>query len=207
MPTVARDALYARLESSDELQEMLSDFHRLTGIELSFEKTPSEDPGFIHAQLEFGNTVIGCLSARKPTDPLEAKALGNVIASLARDLVQLPQRPSTAKNEVLPAILVRATKFLRENYSDAISLQTLSDHISTRPDRLSRLFRKCLGITFTDYLSQIRLNHCIESLSKTDKSVTEIAIESGFQSISQFNRTFKQHYGMSPRQYRSQMIG
>ena len=57
-----------------------------------------------------------------------------------------------------------------------------------------------------DYLLQLRLEKSCEKLVQTNLNIQEIASQVGFTNISNFNRQFKQHYHLTPRQYRNQQL-
>jgi len=63
----------------------------------------------------------------------------------------------------------------------------------------SSYFRKVTGISFSEYVTRIRISRARELLRDTDKSVTEIAMECGFHNISNFYRLYKKHVGKPPR--------
>jgi AraC-like DNA-binding protein len=64
------------------------------------------------------------------------------------------------------------------------------------------LFQKTFGTTLISYLTQHRISHAQRLLATTAQTVTEIAFESGFLSISRFNDAFRRACGCSPREYR-----
>lgn len=68
--------------------------------------------------------------------------------------------------------------------------------------RLSRIFKKHTGYTIVEYISSVKINMAKEAFLYTDKTIAEIAQDTGFSSISHFNRTFKRFIGMSPREFR-----
>ena len=57
------------------------------------------------------------------------------------------------------------------------------------------------------YLQQLRLNHCAELLKATDLSITEIALQAGFNDPDYFSRQFKQHYQLNPSDFRRSVRG
>ena len=70
------------------------------------------------------------------------------------------------------------------------------------PSHLSRLFHQSTGLNYQEYVRRFRLEQACKLLTTTNQSVTAIAFESGFQSISQFHRSFKAVYGEPPLKYR-----
>lgn len=95
-------------------------------------------------------------------------------------------------------------QYVAVNYSGHISLPEAAETIYMTPQSLSRLFRQSMGITFTQYVTNYRLEHAVELLLSTTLPILDIALNSGFSSVSQFNKSFKQKYGMSPGDYRIQ---
>ncbi len=65
-----------------------------------------------------------------------------------------------------------------------------------------RMFKKSMGVSIVTYFLTAKINYAMSLLQFTDKPVTEIAIQSGFSSVSYFNRIFKNLHGISPREYR-----
>lgn len=92
--------------------------------------------------------------------------------------------------------------YIAENYQKNISLKSLAAHLGYDYCYLSKAFNDMFSMSFTDYLSTFRIEHALSLLSNTALSVTEIAFESGFQSIRGFNYAFKKQTGLSPAEFR-----
>lgn len=67
---------------------------------------------------------------------------------------------------------------------------------------ISGIFKKNFGMNFSAYVNQIRLDEAVKLLKYTNKTSGEIANECGFSTIRIFNITFKNHFGITPREYR-----
>jgi AraC-like DNA-binding protein len=68
----------------------------------------------------------------------------------------------------------------------------------------ARQFRKHTGRTFTHFLNEVRIDHACRRLLDTEDSISEIAYDSGFASLSHFNHCFQSLRHVSPRAYRQQ---
>jgi AraC family transcriptional regulator len=68
---------------------------------------------------------------------------------------------------------------------------------------LARVFRKFKGCTIGDYVRGLRVQHACRRISGSDDSLADIALAAGFSDQSHLSRTFKQHTGMLPSQFRN----
>lgn len=91
---------------------------------------------------------------------------------------------------------------IRENYSEKITAAILADTVHISERECYRVFRKILGITPGEFLVSIRLQKAQELLWNTDRSILEIAMETGFGTSSYFCKIFKEHHHITPNQYR-----
>lgn len=96
-----------------------------------------------------------------------------------------------------------ATDYIHRNYRDEISLGEIAAQVYLSDSYLSHLFRKELGRTFTEYLTEVRLSHGIALLNGS-KKITEIAMEIGFPDTKAFITAFKKYYHTTPEKYRKQ---
>ena len=103
--------------------------------------------------------------------------------------------------------IMQINDYIMNHYSQPISLKTLSDDLYLSEGYLSRFFKKHYHMSFTTYLRQIRLANAMNELMYTDKPILEIALDNGFSSVSFFNRVFKDEYGQTPSNARSQAKG
>lgn len=92
-------------------------------------------------------------------------------------------------------------QYIGTHYRQPLTLQMLADKFYLSLSTCSRSLNKLTGMSFNQYLNQIRLQYAIDDLLHTDQSMTVIAMNHGFATPSSFNRVFRQTYGMSPTQY------
>ena len=95
-----------------------------------------------------------------------------------------------------------------ESKYDYITFSDAADFMKLSEPYFSKFFRKVSGMTFSQYLNTVRLEHAIELLKNntTHMPITEIAAQCGFDTIRHFNRVFKDITGMSPRQMPSDYV-
>jgi AraC-like DNA-binding protein len=70
------------------------------------------------------------------------------------------------------------------------------------PRHLSRIFRDVVGMSFRDKHAELRLHRACELLATSESKVVDVALESGYQSLSLFNQMFARRFGMSPGKWR-----
>lgn len=104
------------------------------------------------------------------------------------------------KNQSLNSIL----QFVKQNFYQEITLQSLGDQYHLNPSYISQLFRKEVGMTFTEYLAKLRIDYACELLDKSNSSVNDIAEKTGYHDYFYFTRVFKKMTGKTPTQYRKE---
>ena len=92
--------------------------------------------------------------------------------------------------------------YLHEKYTEAIELEDLSKLVMMNKTYMCSYFKEVMGITIFEYLQKVRINQSCRLLRTTDLPITEVALESGFNGSSYFNRAFKELLGVTPREYR-----
>ncbi len=95
--------------------------------------------------------------------------------------------------------------YILEHFQEDLSHKVLAKRIHVTPAHFSRIFKKATQKTYQEFLTEIRLGHACRLLMETDLPVIEVAFESGFGNLSNFNRRFRQKYAMSPREYRKRV--
>lgn len=96
--------------------------------------------------------------------------------------------------------------YIHDHYTEQLSLDTLAKVALLNKSYLCDCFKKTLHMRIFEYIDQLRINRACLLLSITDESVTNIAAESGFNSVSYFNRIFKKVCGISPGVWRKTQI-
>lgn len=103
--------------------------------------------------------------------------------------------------------LSKITRYMKDHYSEAISLESLAREFNYSPSYLSRMFQKHAGINFKDYLLSIRLDHAAKDLEDTADQIVDIALNNGFPNSKAFSNAFREKYGMLPSEYRKGLRG
>lgn len=103
-----------------------------------------------------------------------------------------------------PAVAT-AIAYIKEHYSDRISLPDVAETCKVSSAYLSRRFKDEVGIGFSDYLSRFRLRHAAAMLKeRPEASITEVAFACGFNDSNYFSDKFKKQYGVSPLRFKKE---
>ena len=116
---------------------------------------------------------------------------------------------SNSENEGIPKrefgksnYIDNAVSFIRENYAVA-RISDIADHLGIHRSYLASVFKEKMGVSPQEYLMQCRIKNACRLLEETDIPINEIARRVGYDNPLTFSKTFKSHYGVSPKEYRS----
>lgn len=98
-----------------------------------------------------------------------------------------------------------AIDFINVHYQRSISLQEIAEVCHFSPNAFCRWFKQNMGLTFIEYLNKVRLTQACQLLISTDWPIGRIALQTGFENISTFNRLFQQKLQTSPSKYRGNL--
>jgi AraC-like DNA-binding protein len=153
---------------------------------------------------EAGKILDGLDRRRGPTRIL---GLLQVLEILSRSRQVTP----LASREFVPSLrrqdtqrIDRVCRFLSEHYTDRVPLAEAAKIAHLSVPAFCRFFRRRTRKTLVEYLSELRVGHACRELIETDRPIAEIAFESGFSNLSNFNRRFLRSKLLSPRAFRSQ---
>jgi AraC-like DNA-binding protein len=93
-------------------------------------------------------------------------------------------------------------RYIKDNFRRSITLEEAADHANLTPQAFCRYFKKHTGLTFVSYLSELRIQEACKLItSQRYESIGLVAYNSGFNSITNFNRVFRSVTGFSPKEY------
>ncbi|MEP6626612.1 MAG: AraC family transcriptional regulator [Ginsengibacter sp.] len=95
-------------------------------------------------------------------------------------------------------------KYVQHHFKDNVTLGTIANISNLTPQSFCRLFKKRTGKSFVEYLNEVRISAACKYLLDSDWSISEVAYNCGFKTVSNFNKLFKNITGHSPKNYRAQ---
>ena len=95
-----------------------------------------------------------------------------------------------------------AKKYIQDNLASDITLKDVSEHVGYNTSYFSSMFKKECNMTFSEYLTESRINESKKLLKSSNDTIEAIAHQCGYTDIKTFNKNFKKYVGLKPGQYR-----
>lgn len=125
------------------------------------------------------------------------------IKKISKSLIEeMSRRESEGHYETERKVITQAKQYVKTNLGKDITLQEVADHVYLNPVYLSRLFKKETGKSFTDYVTELRMNQAAHLLRNTNMKIYEICEQAGYRDVRHFYKLFKKYSSCSPSEYR-----
>lgn len=98
-------------------------------------------------------------------------------------------------------LIVKAKKFIYDNYMNNIGLNEVAEHLNLSPKYFSNFFKQNTGINFSDYVTEIKMSMAKRLLKETNYKVYEIANIVGYENAFYFSKVFKKNFGVTPKEF------
>lgn len=136
---------------------------------------------------EYSNAFLSCF-------------LQETLLFLMRHSVMNEEEPELLHSK--DADILEVTRYIYRNFRNPLTLDEVSAVASLSPTYFSKKFKLVTGMGFKEYLNYVRLKHARAALLTTTNTITDIALEYGFNDSNYFKDIFKKVYGKSPRDFR-----
>ncbi|MBC8064174.1 MAG: helix-turn-helix transcriptional regulator [Chlorobia bacterium] len=133
-----------------------------------------------------------------PLSPLRAEIK---IWDLLWQHAERSQLPAQGTDPIHPAV-AQATRFIETWLTESVTISDIAQRLDVSHNHLTRLFQKHLGKSPIAYLIERRLERAEHLLKHTNMPVKQIAIQVGIHDLQAFNKSFRNRFGVSPREYR-----
>jgi len=115
---------------------------------------------------------------------------------------EMSARPSRASSPLVETRLETVHAMITDSYPHEFDFSFVADRVGMSDAGFSRFFKHATGRTFTTYVQEVRIAEACRLLTETELTVSYIAHESGFGSLTQFNKVFRIHKNRTPSQWR-----
>lgn len=150
-----------------------------------------------------GNSVSATVPSLTPKQHAAALKL---IGLFAKHLAAVSNQIVLQTRNVEPPIVTRAKAYIANHCTTNLSLGQTARAMNLSTFYFCKLFKKNTGIKFSEYLSRVRVEKAKHLLLNRNVRISEVAFEVGFQSLTHFNRMFKNLIGVSPKEFRKQSV-
>lgn len=145
--------------------------------------------------------------ALKPADGERYESNVRLVEFFADQLAAHANRLLLEQHRPEPAPVRKAKRFVAENLGDRIALEDVAKHSGVSTFYFCKVFKASTGMCFTEYVNRVRVEKAKALLNHPEHRITEVAYAVGFQSLSQFNRSFQKYAGESPTEFRRRIRG
>lgn len=139
---------------------------------------------------------------RRGDSTIERATRQEVQARLLRLSCSIAQTPPRRRPDPALSRADRLACFIARHYAEPLTAETIAKANDLHPNYAMNLFRRTFGTTITTFITHHRITHAQRLLVTTEDPILEVALASGFQSLSRFNEAFKKACGSPPRDYR-----
>ncbi|MBC8126906.1 MAG: PocR ligand-binding domain-containing protein [Gloeobacteraceae cyanobacterium ES-bin-144] len=139
-------------------------------------------------------------------EPLRYQSMVTLLQSFAEQLTEHAESLAIIEEGSEPAAIAKARKYIHSNLDQPLPLGLVARQAGLSESHFCRLFKDSAGLTLTDYVNRCRIDWAKRELLKPEARISEIAFLVGYQSLSQFNRSFARIVGLSPTLYRRERI-
>ena len=96
--------------------------------------------------------------------------------------------------------------YINNHYAEPLTLAEIAEHTGLTREYFCRFFKRNMGISFLEYVNEVRLSHIYHDLFHTDQSISRLMENNGFTNQKLFNQSFKKRYGRTPSQVRKESL-
>lgn len=137
--------------------------------------------------------------------PEQYESMVRLLAIFAEQLSGLANQISVQSENAESPMIKRAKDYIRTHQENDLTLEHVARASHASTFHFCKMFKRATGLTFTDYLSRVRVEKAKHLLVNPQRRVSEVAFDVGFQSLTHFNRVFRKVVGTSPTQYRESL--
>ena len=139
-------------------------------------------------------------------EPARYQSMVTLLESFAEQLSEHADSLAIIDEGSEPAAITKARKYIHANLDQPLPLGQVARQAGLSESHFCRLFKDSAGLTLTDYVNRCRIDWAKRELLRPEARISEIAFLVGYQSLSQFNRSFARITGQSPTLYRRERL-
>ena len=150
--------------------------------------------------------LIKTLRRVSSAEPKQVHWIISLRLKLCEIIVEVAKQISVQRIEETRAIVERTIDYMKNNFENPSSIDTIAKCVQCSRARLFEIFKDSTGISPNDYWQRLRIDTAQDLLAKSDKSITEIALQCGFNTSQYFSSVFRKYAGESPSDFRKRNL-
>jgi len=142
----------------------------------------------------------------RAVDPHRYQSMVTLLANFGEQLSRHAEDLAIVQEGREPEAIAKARHFIHAHLDESLPLPMVARQAGLSESHFCRVFKEVTGLTLTDYITRCRIGWAKRELLRPAARISEVAFKVGFQSLSQFNRSFARLVGCSPSAYRNENI-
>jgi len=155
--------------------------------------------------VKFGGEIRKAWDKNPLIPPDRYNAIVRLLTFFGEQLSALANQLILEQQNAEPPLVQKAREYIDKHKGDPLSLADVAKAAGASVFHFCKVFHRITGLSFTDYVARVRLEDARARLLNPKLRISEIAYDVGFQSLTQFNRTFKRVFGQSPTEFRAHL--
>ena len=139
-------------------------------------------------------------------EPEKFESMINLLKFMADHLSSVSNQLAIRQSNAEPVFISKAREYIEENITEELPLSRVAKAVHTSSFYFCKMFKKITGLNFTHYVSRVRVEKAKTLLQNPNLRISEIAFDVGFQSLTHFNRVFRNITGTSPTEFRRSQL-
>jgi AraC-like DNA-binding protein len=139
----------------------------------------------------------------RPRTPAGRQRAFNAVLSVLESVCERFESGAagTARRSPELTLAAKAMQFMHENFTRDAGIAELARYLGISESHAAHLFKRNVGVSPIDYRNQIRITHAVEKIKSGNEKISMIALACGFNTLSQFYRSFRRVVGCSPAEF------
>ena len=153
----------------------------------------------------FGGRIQKAWDQNPLIPPEKYSGIVRLLTFFADQLSSLCNQIMMERKNAEPPLVQKAREYIDKHKTDQLTLSEVANAAGASVYHFCKVFHRSTGLKFTDYVARMRVQEARTRLLNPNRRISEVAYDVGFQSLTQFNRTFKRVFGQSPSEFRARL--
>jgi AraC-like DNA-binding protein/ligand-binding sensor protein len=192
VPVKLHDKVIGYLQTGEVLLEAPTAEHLSASAKQVLDWGFKTDSDEIHALLQSSQVLT----------PKQYEAVVRLLEIFAKHISTLAEKLSVTADHMEPDGIKKSREFITSNLQHELNLDKVAHVANMSAAHFCRMFKRATGMNFSEYVNRLRIEKAKSLMSSTGLSISQVAYEVGFNSVTHFNRTFRKITGSTPTEFK-----